>query len=401
MVTLSFPGKRVAAIYGATFFALGISLPYYPLLLADRGMGDTEIAIIIAMPMIARALVSSLLGILADLVGNRGRVLVIYSGLAAISFSTLYAGSGFLALLSITVATSLFANASTPVVDALATTIVRHGGGDYGRMRMWGSISFVVANLVGGSLIGWFSAHAIFWMLAISYWGATALLVILPPKLPPDWERGPEPARPASATRDLDDRTIRPPFWRDGVLIAGLAGASLIQASHAMAYGFSSLYWQATGFSGTEVGIFWGVGVVAEILMFYVSGRLFAAWGPGQMMLLSGLAAIVRWMLFPLLHSFPAYVGLQCLHALTFACCHLAVMRLIVTRAADRQAASVQGLYATTGALTMAAVTLASGPLYRAFAGEGFQMMALVVLIGLAPALFGVGLRSQARFDLR
>ncbi len=394
MVTLSSTGKRVAGIYGATFFALGISLPFYPLLLANRGMSDTQIAIIIAAPMIARALISSALGMFADWIGDRRLVLVLYSLLAAVFFSLLYLGSGFVALLVITVATSIFANASTPVTDAIATTIVRAGGGDYGRMRMWGSISFVVANLVGGFVIGQQSASAIFWMLAVSYWLAALLLLVLPPKLTGGHEAPPRPSEVAYRGR-------LPRYMHDGVLMAALASAAIMQSSHAMAYSFSSLYWQAKGFSGGEVGVFWAIGVVAEILMFFVSGRLFGGWTAGQMMLLSATAAVTRWMLFPLVSSFSGYMALQCLHALTFACCHLAVMRVILARAADRQAASVQGLYTSASSLMLAAATLASGPLYRAFGGTGFQLMSIVVVVGLLPALIWVGLRRRTDPDVR
>lgn len=394
MVTLSSTGKRVAGIYGATFFALGISLPFYPLLLANRGMSDTQIAIIIAAPMIARALISSVLGMFADWIGDRRLVLVLYSLLAAVFFSLLYLGSGFVALLVITVATSIFANASTPVTDAIATTIVRAGGGDYGRMRMWGSISFVVANLVGGFVIGQQSASAIFWMLAVSYWLAALLLLVLPPRLPGGQETPPRPSEVAYRGR-------LPRYMRDGVLMAALASAAIMQSSHAMAYSFSSLYWQAKGFSGGEVGVFWAIGVVAEILMFFVSGRLFGGWTAGQMMLLSATAAVTRWMLFPLVNSFSGDMALQCLHALTFACCHLAVMRVILARAADRQAASVQGLYTSASSLMLAAATLASGPLYRAFGGTGFQLMSIVVVVGLLPALIWVGLRRRTEPDVR
>lgn len=394
MVTLSSTGKRVAGIYGATFFALGISLPFYPLLLADRGMNDTEIAVIIAAPMIARALISSVLGLFADWIGDRRLVLILYSILAAVFFSLLYLGSGFLALLVITVATSIFANASTPVTDAIATTIVRAGGGDYGRMRMWGSVSFVAANLIGGFVIGQRSASAIFWMLAGAYWLAALLLLVLPPRLP----RGSEaPARPSEVTY----RGRLPRYMRDRVLMAALASAAIMQSSHAMVYSFSSLYWQAKGFSGGEVGAFWAIGVVAEILMFFVSGRLFGGWPPGRMMVLSAVAAVTRWMLFPLVDTAAAYLALQCLHALTFACCHLAVMRVILARAADRQAASVQGLYTSANSLMLAAATLASGPLYRHFGGTGFQLMSIVVVVGLLPALIWVGLKTRAESDVR
>jgi len=396
MIGLSSTAERVAAVYGALFFAFGIYLPFYPLLLADRGMGDTEIAVLIAVPMALRAALASPLGIIADRIGDRRRVLMLYSIVAALTFTAFAFANGFIALLVISVVTSLFSNASTPVTDALATSVVRAGAGDYGRMRMWGSISFVVANMLGGLMISELSAHALYWVLLVSFWAAAAILTIVPPRM----AAAAEPSALRETIASVESRTIRPHFLKDGVLMGGLVAAALIQASHAMLYSFSSLYWNSIGFGGVTVGLFWAMGVLSEILMFFLSTRLLGAWGPGQMLVLSGAATTARWLLFPLMTSVPGYLALQSLHALTFACAHLAMMRLIVTRVPDRSAATVQGLYATVGSLTMAAATLAAGPLYRNYGGQGFQIMSLIAIVGVGLALMWVPLRRQATFDL-
>jgi PPP family 3-phenylpropionic acid transporter len=397
MTILSSTGKRVAVVYVGLFFSYGIFLPFYPLLLADHGMGDTEIALLIAVPMALRAALASPLGILADRIGNHRYVLTLYSFVAASAFSLFPLARGFWALLAVSVVTSLFSNASTPVTDALATSVVRRGGGDYGRMRMWGSMSFVVANVVGGALISGMAAQVVFWISLVSLWGAFVVLATAPPSgfgnPRPDLVDTTDVAR-------IESHTIRPHFLKDRVLVAGMVAAALFQSSHAMIYGFSSLYWGQIGFSGTMIGIFWATGVVAETLMFFLSGRLFRSWGAGQMLMLSGFAALCRWLLFPVLTSVPGYLALQSLHALTFACCHLAMMRLVVTRVPERVASTVQGVYATLGAFTMSAATLVSGPLYRIFGGTGFQLMSGFVVVGLLISLIWVGTRRQAAFDV-
>ena len=386
-------GDRVASVYGALFFALGIYMPFYPLLLADRGMDVTQIGLLIGVPMALRAVVASPLGILADFVGDRRRVLMLYSTVAAITFSAFAIADGFWPLMAISIVVSLFSNASNPIVDALATSIVRQGKADYGRMRMWGSVSFVAANVIGGAVISQFSAHSLFRLLLMALWGAALVLAIAPP----------EEAGRHSAS---DERHSSEPhlglfkhLLRDPALVGGMVAAALIQASHAMIYGFSSLYWGQTGYSGTEVGVFWAAGVVAEILMFFVSGRLFNRWRPGQMLVLSGSAAIIRWLLFPLVTTASGYLLLQSMHALTFACCHLAMMRLVVERVENRFAVTVQGFYTTVGALAMSAATLASGPLFRNFGGTGFQLMAGVDVIAIVIAFVWVGVDRKSGPD--
>jgi len=395
MSILSSPRERVAAVFSAIFFAFGIYLPFFPVLLADRGMGDTQIALLVAVPLALRSVLASPLGLLADWIGDRRGVLRVYSLIAAIAFTGFPFADGFWPLLVVATLTSLFSNASTPVADALATSVVRRGGGDYGRMRMWGSMSFVLANMLGGAMISGLSAHGLFWVLLVAFWGAALVLSVAPPRLAGQEDGPTETDRPVGAA----DVGRISSYLKDRVLMAGLAAAALIQGSHAMVYSFSSLYWGAIGFSGTTIGLFWATGVVAEILMFYLSGRLLGRWRPGQMLVLSGSAAVLRWCLFPSVSTFAGYLALQSLHSLTFACCHLAMMRLIVARVPDRSAATVQGLYATVSALTMSAATLASGPLYRAFGGQGFQMMAVLLAISMVLAIVWIGVGRQEPGD--
>ena len=75
--------------------------------------------------------------------------------------------------------------------------------------------------------------------------------------------------------------------------IAGAAG--LIQASHAIYYGFSTLDWQRAGFDGTTIGALWALGVLAEIALFAVSGRLPAAVTPKALIVAGAVGAFIRW----------------------------------------------------------------------------------------------------------
>ena len=178
---------------------------------------------------------------------------------------------------------------------------------------------------------------------------------------------------------------------RDPLLVAAFVASALIQSSHGMLYGFATLHWSQLGFSGTAVGTFWAVGVIAEIGLFAVSGRVFAGLGPGAMVVIGGAAATFRWAMFPLATSFLACASLQALHALTYACCHLGIMRLIVIRVPDGSAATAQGLYTTMNGLMLALVTFFSGQIFRALGGDGFATMAGLGALGAAVAVLTLG----------
>src|SRR5205807_306807 len=72
-------------------------------------------------------------------------------------------------------------------------------------------------------------------------------------------------------------------------------GASLIQASHAVMYGFATLQWNARGISGPAIGALWAIGVIAEVALFALSGRLVGWFGAIGMIMLGGIGGAVRW----------------------------------------------------------------------------------------------------------
>src|SRR5262249_62425336 len=134
-------------------------------------------------------------------------------------------------------------------------------GRAYGPVRLWGSVAFIAANLGAGLLLDLLPRENLIWTIAAALAGMAAASLLLRPL-----ERA-VPAR-AAPTAALHRLLFAPAF-----LTVALA-ASLIQASHAVYYGFSTLAWAAEGFDGVTIGALWGLGVAAEIVLFALSGRL-------------------------------------------------------------------------------------------------------------------------------
>ena len=378
-------GTRISALFATSFVTLGVQLPFFPVLLAHRGASETEIAMIVAAPMILRVTTVSFLGALADRVGDRRRVLMTYAGLALVGCLFLGRADGFAALLAATVAMALFWNGIVPVTDAAATSAARRGEAVYGRMRVWGSITFVVANLVAGRLVGEFGGGIVYPLLLTGFVLQFAATPLAP--------RESVSVRDAPRPSFLDGfRTL----MRDRWLMTVLAGVALVQASHAMLYGFSSLYWGSIGFSGGEIGALWAVAVVGEVVLFVYAEPVIATVGARGLLIVGGLGAVLRWCLFPVLgDSAVAWVALQLSHAASFAATHLGTMHVVTHAVGEGRAATVQGLTVTFTGLAMAIATLASGVLYARFGGAGFLGMAVVAGLGTAVLVAVLGLRGE------
>jgi PPP family 3-phenylpropionic acid transporter len=169
---------------------------------------------------------------------------------------------------------------------------------------------------------------------------------------------------------------------RDPAFIAVLAAASLIQASHAVYYGFSALEWRASGFGGTEIAALWALGVIAEIVLFALSGRLPPFFQPTMLLMLGAAGGALRWAVMAFDPPALALPWLQLLHALTFGATHLGAVGFVARRAPAGQGAAAQGYLSIALGAVMAGATSLSGWLYGAFGGHAYAAMAVMAMAG-------------------
>jgi PPP family 3-phenylpropionic acid transporter len=165
------------------------------------------------------------------------------------------------------------------------------------------------------------------------------------------------------------------------------AGCGIVQGTHAMIYGFGSIHWEALGYSGNVIGLFWAIGVFAEIVLFQFSAQVLRSVSPLQLAIIGSMAALVRWTLFPLE---------PVLHGLTFGAVHLGLMHYYNDAVPEERMGSAQAAGFVTGAIAMGAFGLASGPLYEAFGVYAFLAMAIASAIGMALLLLAGRVQPQS-----
>lgn len=377
---------RLGFLYAALFLVVGCYLPYLPVWLKWRELDADQIAILLATPLYVRIVFTPAISFAADWLGSRRLILIWLAWGSLASFVLLWMSAGFWQMLLAAVLLAINWTTIMPLIETVAISGIRARGLDYGRVRLWGSLSFIFASLGAGVVIEFWDAGAVLPMLLI----ATALMVLGSYLVP----------------RDLGGREkgaqapVRRLRLRDGFALAHaplfllfLFTASMIQGSHALLYAFGSLHWRAQGFSGGTIGALWSIGVIAEVALFAVSGRIISRTGCARLLVLAGLAAILRWGLLAVDPPLWATALLQTLHALTFGATHLAAIHFLTHAVPEDRAATAQGLYAAVVAgIVLGSVTLACGPLYRVMGGEAYAVMALLAAIGTGAA---IGLRRH------
>jgi MFS transporter, PPP family, 3-phenylpropionic acid transporter len=202
---------------------------------------------------------------------------------------------------------------------------------------------------------------------------------------------------PLQSKPSASDTPAAAPLWRNAAFLSVIAAAALIQSSHAVFYGFSTIDWKTAGFDGVSIGLLWAIGVVAEIVLFALSGRLPPTLTPQLLLLLGAAGGIIRWgamALDPPGWSLPL---LQCLHAATFGATHLGLIGYIAHHAPERFSATAQGYFAILSGLLLGVSTGVAGFLYECFGGASYAGMALIAAVG-GIVLIAARMRWKAAF---
>lgn len=361
--------------YFTYFFCYGIYLPFWSVWLKGTGLDAEKIGLLLGCGMVAR-FVGSLL--IASQVKNPSQLI---TALRLLAFMTcLFAvgywlGQQWLWLLMVMTGFNLFFSPLVPLSDALAATWTRQIGLAYGPVRLWGSLAFVISSALTGMLVSAYSSQAILVLLSVGALSMLAGMMLSPTTRPQGSERqGAEKGGWQAWRLLLKENAV----WRFMLCV------TLLQGAHAAYYGFSAIWWQESGYSASVVGYLWSLGVVAEIVVFALSNRLFRRWSARDLLLLSGICAVVRWSLLGSSTALPLLIVAQILHCGSFTVCHLAAMRFIAART-GAEVIRLQSLYS---ALAMgggiAVMTMICGVLFTHLQGHLFWVMALVAL----PALF-------------
>jgi len=318
---------RLGLFYGAFFGVAGIRTPFLPVWLGQAcSLSTTQISFILSWTRLGRILTGPLFGLLADLLrAPRTLALVFATGSTLLHALLLQSHSYASTALLLVLASSLYA-ATLPLVESLALSTLGGQASKYGRVRVWGSVTFLLATAGIGAAQQHLGVGAIMWGIVLGSAAVAAVTLLLPQgkRSPPKAEAGAAAAAAASASPQGRPslpsgspwRATLADFWvlvTDRVFALALASAACLQCSHVLYYNFGSIAFQMAGHSGTAVGLLWSVGVAAEILLFMVAPTFpaYRALHPPWLLVLGGAAGVLRWGTMATNPPLPALILLQ------------------------------------------------------------------------------------------
>lgn len=411
---------RIALFYAALFLIYGVQVPYLPVWLDWKGLTAAEVSMVMAAPFFVRIVVTPVVSLAADARRmHRGAVITV-TVLALLAALALSRASGFAAIMAAAVVMLVSASTAMPLAETVAVDAVRRKGLDYGRMRLWGSATFIFASYAGGMAVErWGGGIASSLLIAGAV--ATVLAAIGLPRqqrvaeaaatvtLAPEAAAAPLSVQPSAAEavpvglRPVDPALIGPQtaprqegsalaaalrLVRQPLFLVFLVAAGATQASHAMLYTFGALHWRSQGISTTWIGILWAIGVMVEIALFAYAKPVAARIGIMPLMTLGALACVLRWAALATSPPLALLLPLQVLHGLSYGATHVAAIKFIARAVPVAAAGTAQGLYATIAAgVGHGAATLAAGALYPRVGAGGYLAMAALAGVGLVAAV--------------
>ncbi len=338
-----FRGAPFAALWLSYFAFVGLFNPYSPLWLSHLGYSTLAIGAFASLQSWTRVIAPYGWGWLADHGGRRVALLRLAAGLSALAAAALWfvRDAGVWPLALVVAALFLANGAVTPIGEAL---LLRHlHSGDrldarrYGRVRLWGSVGFIVSVTGFGVVLQRTGIGG----LPLFTFGLLLLLLAATWRLPHTAETAKSQAEPRASVW---------PVLRQPAVRWFFAAVMLTVLAHTALYAFFSLYLVQLGYAKPMVGALWGVSVVAEIVFFALAGRHFARLDEYRWLLLAALVSAAR---FALTAGFGDVLALlvlaQLTHALTFAAQHMACTSLIARFFPDRLRARGSALYTTLG----------------------------------------------------
>ena len=328
-----FPYWRLSSYYFFYFAFIGVFMPYFGLYLQSLSFSAWDIGVLMSQMQLMRLFGPYLWGELSDSLGHRVRIVRVSGLFTLLTFSGLFFIHSFEAFFVVLAAHSFFWVATLPLVESLTFEHLRDNPVRYSRVRLWGSVGFVLAVFGTGAMLDFLPLNSLLWASLAVLTGIVFSSLLLPE---------------APAREHANDALPIGGILRQPKVRALLAACFFMSAAHAALNIFYSIFLSDHGYSKSVVGGLWSLGVVAEIVVFFFMSRLMQRFSLRAILLASFAAAVLRFATIGCyVDSLLVLLLAQLLHGLTFGAFHSASIAAVNVWFPGRTRSRGQALYAS------------------------------------------------------
>ena len=310
----------IGSQYFLYFGVLGIFLPFFNLYLYHLGFSGLNIGILSAVRSVVMVLFPLIWGALADRLNARRPIYILCNFASALIWMLYLFTIDFWPMLIITIFYAIF---YAPIISFLEAFTMDYLGSEkesYGRIRAWGSISFIVSVLVLGKIIDLYSVE----IIVVLIFAGFLMLSVISTQI-----QDIQIAKKKRLTKEAKSLLQRR-------VLVFLFCAFLMLVSHGAYYGFFSIHLENLGYASTFIGLTWALASTAEILVMIRSDQIFKRFSLQAVLIFSFMVAALRWFILFWAQSAPAILLSQVLHAVTYGAFHMASILYIDQLAPDK-----------------------------------------------------------------
>ena len=327
------PYWRLSSFYFFYFALLGCISPYWGLFLDGRGYSAQEIGELMALFGLVRILAPNVWGALGDYTGRRMALLRLGCAMCALIFINIFWVSSFLTMAIIMVGYGFFWAAVLPQFEVVTLNYLQDNTDHYSKIRIWGSIGFVIFVLLLG---------LVFDVISVQYLPVFMLFILAVMFVNSLTIKGRELTHEHVESEGFLSLVKKPE------VLGFLFAAFLMQLSFGAYYTFFSLFLEKAGYSTSMIGVLWAVGVIAEVLVFLIVHRLYRAVSYKAILVVSLLLASMRWYLTGhFVDVLWLLILMQLTHAATFGTMHAVSMHYVHQYFKGRHQGQGQALFAS------------------------------------------------------
>ncbi len=325
------PYWRLSGFYFFYFAFVGAMAPFWGLYLHSLAFNAFQIGVLMSLLQVMRIFAPNIWGHIADRSGQRVAIVQLAAGVCLVAFVGVFWATSFWALFAVMSLISFFWSASLPLVEATTLSHLGDRTDRYGRIRLWGSVGFILVVVGLGAALDHASIRLVPWVVLGLLVG-----IVLTARFIPEADV----ARLHVEHVPLGHVLRRPQVW------ALLAAALLMAAAHGPYYTFFTIHLVETGYSKSVAGWLWALGVVCEIGIFLVMPRVFARIKPETVLLATLLIAALRFLLIGWqADNLPVLLLAQLMHAFTFGAYHASALALVHRHFTGKNQARGQAMY--------------------------------------------------------
>jgi PPP family 3-phenylpropionic acid transporter len=352
------PELRSTVYYFTFFTTSGAATVYGGIWFQEKGLDATQIGIINALPVFIMLVLNIVVGRIADRASDWRQVIVIGALLGGIIPIGLFFTYEFWGILLVWTLGAIPLSAVGPVADAATMRMTRRNGTDYGAIRAWGTVGYMIAIYLTGQIVTSLGGGAF-----LPFFVGLALLRGLASLGLPNF-RAPKDKQTLAAKGASRLGEVMKPWF-----LLPLVGWSMVFATHLILNGFQALLWKEQGISDLIIALLIALGAASEAGMMFVFKRFNARFPARLLILASAIVSVVRWIAMGFSPDVVWLVPLQLLHSVTFALGFMGCVHFIANWTSEDIAAEAQSFFQVLQ--------------------QGFSVVALVVfgwLVGLMGA---------------